>query len=120
MHAESDNPQLAEAMAKLEATDTVRQNADFALVGLQGTAWHLHELRGKVVLVNFWATWCPPCRKEMPDLQALYDKNREQGFIVLSISDEEAAKVAPFLAERKISYPVMLDPGKKIRDLYQV
>lgn len=53
MHAESDNPQLAEVMARLEATDTVRQNADFTLVGLQGPAWQLHELRDKVVLVNF-------------------------------------------------------------------
>jgi len=72
------------------------------------------------VLVNFWATWCPPCRKEMPDLQALYDKYKDQGFVVLSISDEEAAKVQPFITERKISYPVLLDPGRKVNDLFQV
>jgi len=73
-----------------------------------------------VVLVNFWATWCPPCRKEMPDLQALYDKYKDQGFVVLSISDEEAAKVAPFIAEKKINYPVMLDPGRKVNDAFAV
>jgi len=120
MQAESDNPQFAEAMARLEAADAARQKADFTLTDLQGKSWHLRDLRGKVVLVNFWATWCPPCRKEMPDLEALYDKYKEQGFVVLAISDEEAAKVAPFLAERKISYPVMLDPGRKVHKLYQV
>lgn len=120
MQASSDNPQFAEAMSRLEAADAARQKADFTLTDLQRKTWHLQDLRGKVVLVNFWATWCPPCRKEMPDLQALYEKYRDQGFVVLSISDEEAAKVAPFIAERKISYPVMLDPGRKVNTLYQV
>lgn len=120
MHAESDNPQFAEAMSKLEADDAKRQDADFTLLDLQGKPWHLRDLKGKVVLVNFWATWCPPCRKEMPDLQALYDKYKDQGFLVLSISDEEAAKVSPFIAERKITYPVLLDPGRKVNDAFVV
>ncbi len=85
----------------LEADDAKRQNADFTLSDLQGKAWHLQELRGKVVLVNFWATWCPPCRKEMPDLDALYNKFKDQGFVVLAISDEETAKVSPYIAEHK-------------------
>jgi len=75
MQATSSDPQFAEAMAALEAEDARRENADFTLSALQGQAWHLRDFRGKVVLVNFWATWCPPCRKEMPDLQALYDKH---------------------------------------------
>lgn len=120
MKAESDNPQFAEAMSRLESDDTKRQGADFTLADLQGKPWHLRDLQGKVVLVNFWATWCPPCRKEMPDLQALYDKYRDQGFVVLAISDEESAKVAPFIAERKITYPVLLDPGRKVNDAFVV
>jgi len=120
MHADSDNPQFAEALAKLEADDAKRQTADFTLLDLQGKPWHLRDLKGKVVLVNFWATWCPPCRKEMPDLQALYDKYKDQGFLVLSISDEETTKVSPFIAERKITYPVLLDPGRKINDAFIV
>jgi thiol-disulfide isomerase/thioredoxin len=120
MQAESDNPQFKEAIARLEADDAKRQKADFILSDLQGKSWHLRELEGKVVLVNFWATWCPPCRKEMPDLQALYDNYKDQGFVVLSISDEESAKVAPFIAERKISYPVLLDPGRKVNDAFVV
>jgi len=107
-------------MAKLEADDARRQNADFTLDDLQGKPWHLRDLRGKVVLVNFWATWCPPCRKEMPDLDALYNKFKGQGFVVLAISDEEAAKVSPFISERRISYPVLLDPGRTLNDLFIV
>ncbi len=118
--AESDNPQFKEAMARLEADDAKRQKADFTLTDLQGKSWHLRDLKGKVVLVNFWATWCPPCRKEMPDLQALYDTYKDQGFVVLSISDEEAAKVSPFITERNISYPVLLDPGRKVNDAFVV
>jgi len=120
MQASSDNPQFAAAMARLEADDAKRQNADFTLADLQGKKWHLQDLRGKVVLVNFWATWCPPCRKEMPDLQALYDKFKDQGFVVLAISDEEAAKVSPFIAERKIGYPILLDPGRKVNEEFIV
>jgi peroxiredoxin len=120
MQATSDNPQFAAAMAKLEADDAKRQSADFTLTDLQGKAWHLQDLKGKVVLVNFWATWCPPCRKEMPDLDALYNNFKDQGFVVLAISDEEAAKVSPYISEHKISYPVMLDPGRKVNDAFIV
>jgi len=120
MQASSDNPQFAEAIAKLEADDAKRQGADFTLSDLQGKTWHLQDLRGKVVLVNFWATWCPPCRKEMPDLDALYGKFKGQGFVILAISDEETAKVSPYLAEHKVSYPVLLDPGRKVNDLFIV
>lgn len=120
MQAESDNPQFAQAMAKMEAADAAREKADFTLSDLQGKVWHLRDLQGRVVLVNFWATWCPPCRKEMPDLEALYDRYKDQGFLVLAISDEEAAKVSPFIAERKISYPVLLDPGRKVNEALYV
>jgi len=120
MQAMSDNPQFAAAMAQLEADDAIRQNVDFTLTDLQGKQWHLKDLRGKVVLVNFWATWCPPCRKEMPDLDALFNRFKDQAFVVLAISDEDAAKVSPFIAERKISYPILLDPGRKVTESFKV
>lgn len=120
MQASSDNPQFAAAMAKLEADDAKRQSADFTLSDLQGKSWHLQDLRGKVVLVNFWATWCPPCRKEMPDLDALFNKYKDQGFVVLAISDEETAKVSSYIAEHKVSYPILLDPWRKVNDAFIV
>jgi peroxiredoxin len=122
VQAAMDAPQFAAAMAKLEADDAKRQQANFTLADLHGTSWTLKDLRGKVVLLNFWATWCPPCRKEMPDLEALYlrFKDKDQGFVVLAISDEDAAKVNPFLAERNITYPVLLDPGRKVNEQFQI
>ncbi|HME33492.1 MAG TPA: TlpA disulfide reductase family protein [Terriglobales bacterium] len=115
-----DAPPFKEAMAKLEADDQLRQKADFTLTDLHGRTWTLSQLRGKVVLVNFWATWCPPCRKEMPDLEALYNRFKGQGLVILAISDEELGKVQPFIAERRITYPVMLDPGRKVNEMFQV
>ena len=120
VQATVDAPQFTAAVAKLEADDAKRQQADFTLKDLQGKAWSLKGLRGKVVLLNFWATWCPPCRKEMPDLEALYLKFKDQGLIVLAVSDEDAAKVSPFLAERNITYPVLLDPGRKVNEQLQI
>jgi peroxiredoxin len=115
-----DDEQFRAATARLEADDRKREHPEFTLTDLSGKAWTFSELRGKVVLVNFWATWCPPCRKEMPDLEALYGRFGSKGFVVLGISDEEAAKVEPFIRERKISFPVLLDSGRKVNEMFVV
>jgi len=120
MEVSLNDPQLAKANALLIAADASREKADFTLTDLEGQRWNLKSLRGKVVLVNFWATWCPPCRKEIPDLQTLYNRFKEQGFVILAISDEEASVVKPFLAEHKVNFPVMLDPGDTVNKLFQV
>jgi peroxiredoxin len=116
----TDNPQFAAALSKLEAADRRRENVNFTLSDLHGKTWTLKDLRGKVVLVNFWATWCPPCRKEMPDMEALHQEFKEQGLVILAISDEESDKVEPFITEHKFSYPILLDPGRKVNDLFEV
>ena len=115
-----NDEQFRAAMARLEADDRKREHADFTLKDLSGKSWTFAELRGKVVLVNFWATWCPPCRKEMPDLETLYGRFGSKGLVVLGISDEEAAKVEPFIRERKVSFPVLLDSGRKVNEMFVV
>jgi len=113
-------PDYVAAKAQLNAIDDERKKVDFTLSDIQGTSWTLSSLKGKVVLVNFWATWCPPCRKEMPDLQVLYDKFKGQGFVILSISDEDASKVNPFIDQHKYTWPILLDPGRKVNEAYHI
>jgi len=120
VEATLNDEQYRAAMAQLEADDRKREHPEFALKDLSGKTWTFAELRGKVVLVNFWATWCPPCRKEMPDLEALYERFGAQGLVVLGISDEETAKVEPFIRERKVLFPVLLDPGRKVNEMFVV
>lgn len=120
MRASLDAPQFSAAMSKLEAQDRLRENANFTLTDLNGKSWTLKDLRGKVVLLNFWATWCPPCRKEMPDLESLYRRFGPQGLVVLGVSDENAETVSPFVQQKGITYSVLLDPGRKVSALFQI
>jgi peroxiredoxin len=120
VQASLDDPQFAAAIAKIDADNETRRNANFALNDLQGQTWTLQALHGKVVLVNFWATWCQPCRREMPDLDALYQKFKDQGLVILAISDEEAGKINELLAEKRVSYPILLDPGDKVYKLFRL
>ncbi len=120
VQASLDDPQFAAALAKIDADNETRRNLNFTLTDLQGKSWTLQALHGKVVLVNFWATWCQPCRREMPDLDALYHKFKDQGFVVLAISDEEAGKINELLAEKRVSYPILLDPGHKVYELFRL
>ena len=114
------DPQYAAAVASVAAIEQVRAKADFTLNDIHGKSWTLGSLKGKIVLVNFWATWCPPCRKEMPDMQTLFERFQDRGLVVLAISDEEMSKVQPFIEEQKYTYPILLDPGRKINSLYRV
>jgi peroxiredoxin len=83
----------------------------------------LGSLRGKVVFVNFWATWCPPCRAEAPSLQSLYEKLHGDGLEIVAISIDKpdaTEAIEGFRREFSISFPIPLDPDKRVNDAYQV
>jgi peroxiredoxin len=91
---------------------------ELALRTLDGAPVTRDALAGKVVLVNFWATWCPPCRFEMPGFQRVYADKQDRGFVVLGVSTDNAseATVRRFLSERGISYPVAMATSRVVRD----
>ena len=83
---------------------------NFTLETLEGETVSLEDYRGKIVLINFWATWCPYCRDEMPDLQKLYDNNKDDDFIVLAIDvAEEKSLAEKYIKEGGYTFPVLLD-----------
>jgi peroxiredoxin len=93
----------------------------FSLVDINGQSVRLSDFRGKPVLINFWATWCPPCRQEMPYLQQVYDQWSAKGLVLLAINIEESpAKVKTFFAENNLSLPVLFDFTGSVTDSYGV
>ncbi len=105
-----NDPLYQKAIDNLAANEADIAKADFTLKDLNNKKWTLSELRGKIVLVNFWATWCPPCRAEMPNLDVIYTHFQSEGLVVLSITDEDEFKVGKFLAPANYHPPVLLDP----------
>jgi peroxiredoxin len=94
---------------------------DFALKSLDGTNLRLNEYRGQVVLINFWATWCGPCRQEMPLLEQIDKRYRDAGFTVLGVNVEGKAGPAQELASKAgVTFPVLVDADQKVSELYQL
>jgi len=94
---------------------------DFRLVDLDGKSQSLSQYRGKVVLLNFWATWCKPCTTEMPAMQTTYDKLRDKGFVVLAINElEDDAKVREHIKQHGHTFPVLMDRENKVANQFGV
>ena len=97
------------------------QAADFSLRDLDNKSVSLSDFKGQVVLVNFWATWCAPCQVEMPHLQAMYTDLKDQGFVLLSVSVDDArskARVKPLIKSKGYDFPVLLDTDTKLVSQY--
>ncbi len=94
---------------------------DFTLRSIDGPNLRLAEQRGRVVMVNFWATWCGPCRQEMPHLNKLYDKYRDSGFVLLGVNIDDNVRTATDLATKLgLRFPVLLDTDKTVSRLYDI
>jgi thiol-disulfide isomerase/thioredoxin len=104
------------------SADIIGQPApDFALRSMQGPSMRLSEHLGEVVVINFWATWCGPCRQEMPLLDQLYGKYQRAGLVLLSVNIDETAAPALEMAQTlKVSYPVLFDTRKEVSRAYGV
>ena len=95
---------------------------NFSLPGLDGKKVSLTDFKGKVVLLNIWATWCAPCVAEMPSMQKLYQQMKGEDFELLAVSVDEtgAEAVKPFMENHKLGFPVLLDTNGEIKNLYQI
>jgi peroxiredoxin len=113
------------AVKELELTRPARPQAakPFTLSTPEGGSLSLADFGGRVVLLNFWATWCGPCKEEMPSMERLYQKHRAQGLVVLALSNDSegsTTRVARFIKEGGFTFPVALDPRLKVAALYGV
>jgi peroxiredoxin len=109
------------ACASVEAIAPTAAAPDFTLRTMNGPNMRLAEQRGRVVMVNFWATWCGPCRQEMPQLDRLYQKYKSSGFVLLGVNvDEDVLKATDVAAKLGVSFPVLLDTDKAVSKLYDL
>ncbi|PTX65076.1 peroxiredoxin [Melghirimyces profundicolus] len=94
---------------------------DFQLQTLDGETLKLSDLRGKVVLLNFWATWCKPCRDEMPAIQNVYDKHQDKGLVVVGVNIAETqVAVSGFARQLNLKFPIVLDKERKVTERYGI
>ena len=114
---------LPDAIRELDLIKPARTKRaeDFSLNTPGSGKFRLLDHRGQVVLINFWATWCPPCLEEMPAMERLYRQHRDGGFTLVAVSvDADSKLVAPFVTARKFSFPVALDPSMNMANTYGV
>lgn len=103
----------------LEAMKDNTPTPDFTLSTIEGKKLSLSDFRGKIVFLNFWASWCTPCREEMPSMEKLYQEFKNNNFVVLAVNVKDRKRdAASFVKEIKISYPVALDPDGQVGLLY--
>jgi peroxiredoxin len=92
--------------------------ADFTLKDLQGQKVSLSDFQGKIVLLDFWATWCPPCREELPSIDKLYRTYKDKDLAVLGINDEDSGTVKSFLKKNDYSLPTLVDSKRSVHRIY--
>jgi thiol-disulfide isomerase/thioredoxin len=101
--------------AKIITQHTMTQRPDFSLYDLEDQLRHIKEWDGQVVMVNFWATWCPPCRSEMPAFEKLYTDYKDKGFTIVGIAIDNKQSVIDFVDPLGINYPILMGEEKGIQ-----
>ncbi len=118
------NEAASRQRALAEQLDSLAEGSEapeFALETVGGDTFRLSDYRGDVVLLNFWATWCGPCRVEMPALQQQYESRRSAGFVVAGVNAGESRRaVRSYGSELGLTFPLLLDPREEVQRLYQI
>jgi cytochrome c biogenesis protein CcmG/thiol:disulfide interchange protein DsbE len=105
------------AQRKIENQTSSNKAPDFTLEDLNGKKVKLSDFKGKVVIINFWATWCPPCKAEIPDFIELYKTYQKKGLVILGIALDNKEKVVKFVKDNGINYPVLMG-NQEVSNLY--
>lgn len=116
------NPALPPPNIPIDVLDIRSDTSwDFVLPDLSGEMVHLSDFKGSVVLLNFFGTWCAPCREEMPSLEKAFQTHKDNGFVVLAIAgDKEKETIVSFVQDYKLTFPVLLDPENQVFQQYFV
>lgn len=103
------------------ARTNLMKDFDFSLEDLNGNTVSLSDYKGKKVFLNFWATWCPPCKAEMPDIEKLYQETKDSDLVILAVNvGEDKNTVQEFIRDKGYNFPVLLDVKGEVSQLYQV
>ncbi len=112
---------LVLATCNVQAASTEIPAKDFYLKSITGENLRLEEFKGQVVLLNFWASWCGPCRQEMPFLEKIHTKYKDLGFSVIGVNiDEKTEDASGFLKKQPVTFPILLDANKKVSEDYNI
>lgn len=120
----SNDIPTSETEAPHEGIEKDQHAPDFSLMDLDGNPVRLSDFRGKKVLINFWATWCPPCRVELPHMEKFYEDYESKGTVILGVNltptEGDRDTIHTFVDEQGLSFPIVLDPEGDVMDTYEV
>ncbi len=111
-NGDNDQPEI------IDKTHSAKEQ-NFSLPDLNGEQQEFSQWKGQVILLNFWATWCPPCRREMPDFIEVYEEYKDKNFIIIGVGTDNHEKVADFVKKLGVTYPILVGERKAMQVSYQ-
>ncbi|MEK6538232.1 MAG: TlpA disulfide reductase family protein [Nitrospirota bacterium] len=121
LEGQSAGGNYAASYLGIQEYSSLQDAKDFTLKDITNKKVNLKDFRGKVVMLNFWATWCAPCREEMPSMEKLYRQFKDKGFVIIAVaSGEEVNSVNKFIKQYNLTFPALIDSDYKVSDNYKV